>query len=63
MAQEYGVPFLGRVPIDPQLTLSFEAGKNFIKEFPNSQTCRLFRSITDGLISQVEKMNVDEWSF
>ncbi|XP_030069082.1 cytosolic Fe-S cluster assembly factor NUBP2 [Microcaecilia unicolor] len=36
LAKHAGVPFLGCVPLDPQLTQSLEQGKDFMQEFPQS---------------------------
>ncbi|KAM7151383.1 cytosolic Fe-S cluster assembly factor NUBP2 isoform 2-T2 [Macrochelys suwanniensis] len=36
LARHAGVPFLGCVPLDPQLTQSLEEGRDFIQEFPKS---------------------------
>ena len=38
MAREFGVPFLARLPIDPQLTRALEVGTNFLREQPASPT-------------------------
>uniref|UniRef100_A0A8C3BTJ7 Nucleotide binding protein 2 n=1 Tax=Cairina moschata TaxID=8855 RepID=A0A8C3BTJ7_CAIMO len=36
LAKYAGVPFLGSVPLDPQLSQSLEEGRDFIREFPKS---------------------------
>ncbi|NXD31924.1 NUBP2 factor, partial [Spelaeornis formosus] len=36
LAKHAGVPFLGRIPLDPQLSQSLEEGRDFIQEFPKS---------------------------
>ncbi|XP_074648204.1 cytosolic Fe-S cluster assembly factor NUBP2 homolog [Tubulanus polymorphus] len=38
LAKQTGVPFLGCIPLDPQLTRSLEEGKSFVDLFPNSST-------------------------
>jgi MinD superfamily P-loop ATPase len=40
LAKEYGVPFLGRLPIDPNLARSCDQGTNFITEHPDSPTSK-----------------------
>lgn len=45
LASHAGVPFLGCVPIDPNLAMAVDRGSNFIKEFSNSQTANVFRDI------------------
>lgn len=54
LANEFSVPFLGRVPIDPQLTLSVEQGKNLIMEFPESVAAKIFVKIAENLIATAE---------
>lgn len=51
LAEEYKVPFLGRVPLDPLLTQSLEQGKSFIEQFPNSGTRVSFETIITPLLN------------
>lgn len=43
------VPFLGEIPIDPNLALAAENGENFISSFQTSQAAVAFSSIIDRL--------------
>ncbi|XP_020862151.1 cytosolic Fe-S cluster assembly factor NUBP2 [Phascolarctos cinereus] len=56
LARHAKVPFLGCVPLDPQLTKSLEEGQDFIQEFPKSPAFPAFISITqqilDGTLAQ-----------
>ncbi|XP_027718986.1 cytosolic Fe-S cluster assembly factor NUBP2 isoform X2 [Vombatus ursinus] len=56
LARHAKVPFLGCVPLDPQLTKSLEEGQDFIQEFPKSPAFPAFISITqqilDGMLAQ-----------
>ncbi len=45
LAQHSGVPFLGAVPIDPNLAMSAEKGTNFMEEFKMSPAADIFRSL------------------
>ena len=36
MARKFGVPYLGALPMDPNLTKACEKGLNFLEEFPDS---------------------------
>ncbi|KAI5932627.1 Cytosolic Fe-S cluster assembly factor NUBP2 [Manis javanica] len=51
LARHAGVPFLGSVPLDPQLTQSLEEGRDFIQEFPHSPAfpalCAIAQKILD----------------
>ncbi len=49
-AQEMGVPFLGRVPIDPDIVQSSDTGKPFILENPDSEASKSFMSIVNKII-------------
>jgi len=45
LAAHSNVPFLGAVPIDPNLALSAEKGSNFMEEFKSSPAAEIFRSL------------------
>jgi Mrp family chromosome partitioning ATPase len=47
LAEHAGVPFLGAIPIDPNLAMSAERGTNFMEEFKASPTAILFREILE----------------
>jgi len=49
MAAEMGVPFLGRVPIDPRIMKSGDEGKPFVGHIADSQTARAFRKIVEPI--------------
>ncbi|XP_054849120.1 cytosolic Fe-S cluster assembly factor NUBP2 [Eublepharis macularius] len=51
LAQHAGVPFLGCVPLDPQLTQSLEGGRDFIQEFPKSSAFPALVGITQHILS------------
>ncbi|XP_032854284.1 cytosolic Fe-S cluster assembly factor NUBP2 isoform X2 [Tyto alba] len=52
LAKHAGVPFLGCVPLDPQLSQSLEEGRDFIQEFPKSSAfpalAHIAQQILDG---------------
>lgn len=50
LARETHVPFLGRVPLDPQVVLSGEAGTPFVQRDPESPTARAFADIIRPLL-------------
>jgi len=45
MARDMGVPFLGRVPIDPAVVQACDAGKPFVESYADSPTSVAFRRI------------------
>ncbi|XP_039248257.2 cytosolic Fe-S cluster assembly factor NUBP2-like [Styela clava] len=46
------VPFLGRVPLDPQLTLCLENGQSFLEAFPKSSTIDAIKKISQKFIDE-----------
>lgn len=53
-AKELGVPFLGRIPLDPRFVISGDTGKPFIDEHPDSETSRSLNNIIAGIISETD---------
>lgn len=54
-AKELNVPFLGRVPIDPQIVVNGDAGKPYVIAFPESQAARNLKQITDKCLSFMDR--------
>jgi len=50
MAGDMGVPFLGSVPIDPQVTVSGDGGEPVVKAHPHSETSQAFGRIVRALL-------------
>ncbi|XP_033092117.1 cytosolic Fe-S cluster assembly factor NUBP2 isoform X2 [Trachypithecus francoisi] len=50
LARLAGVPFLGSVPLDPELMRSLEEGHDFIREFPGSPTFTALISIAQKIL-------------
>ena len=46
--------FKGGIPIDPQLTMAVEQGKNLIQHFPDSVSAKIFKAIATTLDSQLQ---------
>ncbi len=44
-ARELGLPFLGRIPVDPRFVISGDTGKPFVDEYPDSKTARALNDI------------------
>jgi Mrp family chromosome partitioning ATPase len=44
-AREMGVPFLGRIPMDPRIVESGDSGTPFVESFPDSPATRAFLQI------------------
>jgi len=52
-AREMQVPFLGSIPLEKELMLAEDAGKLFMKEFPDSESARAILNITDKVMEAV----------
>ena len=50
LAEHAKVPFLGAVPIDPNLAHSAETGDNFMHKFESSAAAEIFREISKQII-------------
>ncbi len=53
-AKELGLPFLGRIPLDPQIVVGGDAGKPFVIEHPDSPAARAFRAVVEKLKAQLK---------
>jgi len=49
-ARELGVPFLGRIPLDPQIVTASDEGKPFISTQPDSEASQAFLKVTEKII-------------
>ena len=49
LAQEMGVPFLGQIPIDPEVVTAGDAGIPLVRDGPQSPAARAFADVV-GLI-------------
>lgn len=54
LAREMGVPFLGRVPLDPQVVVSGDAGRPFVHAFAESPTGHAFENIVRPILFQLQ---------
>ena len=50
-AKELGLPFLGRIPLDPRIVEGGDAGKPFVLEHPDSPAANAFAHV----VSEIEK--------
>ncbi len=54
-AKELGLPFLGRIPLDPQIVVGGDAGKPFVLEHPDSPAAKAFQGIVKNLKAQLKE--------
>lgn len=55
LAQDMGVPFLGRLPLDPQVVDSGDAGTPFVQRFADSPTAKAFAKIVDPILANLKR--------
>jgi len=55
LAAEMGVPFLGRIPLDPQIVASGDAGKPFVQAFADSPAARAFADAIEPILSHTDE--------
>ncbi len=54
IAGEMKIPFLGRIPLDPELVISSDDGKSFIENHPESVVAKAFADIAENWIKRLE---------
>ena len=50
LAAETNVPFLGRIPLDPQIVASGDTGQPFVQSFPDSPATQAFAAIVGSIL-------------
>jgi len=55
LAEESGVEFLGKIPIDPEVVKASDEGKPFIYNFSKTETGKVFENIADRIINLTNK--------
>jgi Mrp family chromosome partitioning ATPase len=53
-AEELGVPFLGRIPIDPHVVDRCDSGQPFVADSIDSEAKKAFAALTDRVVEAVE---------
>jgi ATP-binding protein involved in chromosome partitioning len=63
VAQEYSVPFLGKIPLDPRVCEASDLGDPFIMEYPDSPAAKSFMEIVEKIKTYIQnKENSDNQS-
>ena len=55
MASDFGIPFLGRLPLDPRIGKCCDEGKSFLTEVPESPATIAYKNIIERIILSIEK--------
>ena len=48
MASDMGVPFLGKLPLDPRIGKCCDEGKSFLTEVPDSPAAKAYAALIQG---------------
>uniref|UniRef100_A0A7V5XGS5 Iron-sulfur cluster carrier protein n=1 Tax=Thermodesulfobacterium geofontis TaxID=1295609 RepID=A0A7V5XGS5_9BACT len=59
LADELGVRFLGRIPVDPRIVDTGDAGKPIIAAYPEGVTAKAFEELVRNIIVATEEMKKD----
>ena len=54
IANEMKIPFLGRIPLDPELVISSDDGKSFIENHPESAVAKAFATVAENWTKRLE---------
>lgn len=54
LAADLDVPFLGRIPLDPQIVEASDAGEPYVYFYSKSETAKIFTGIFENLIHSIE---------
>jgi Mrp family chromosome partitioning ATPase len=52
-AGELGIPFLGRIPLTPEIVILGDEGRSFLDSQPDSEASQAFRKIVDRILKSV----------
>jgi len=52
-AEELNVPFLGALPLDPQIAIAGDAGTPYVVEYPDSDITSIFREVAQNVLDAV----------
>ena len=56
MAEQFGVPFLGEIPIDPEIRKGGDSGVPIVESHPESTAAKAFTKIAENILNTVEKV-------
>jgi hypothetical protein len=48
------VPFLGKIPLEPQMVMSTDDGQAYVSHFPDSKAARAFSAVAEAWKKQLE---------
>lgn len=60
MANVYGLPFIGRIPLDPEIRINGDEGKPIIISKPDSTPAQVFNNMACEVASFISRSNLEE---
>jgi len=54
MAEQFGVPFLGEIPIDPEIRKGGDSGTPIVESHPESTAAKAFNQIAETILNTIE---------
>ena len=60
MAERLGVPFLGSVPLDPDVRVGGDAGTPIVVNHPDSPAAQIFKKIAQDVAARISVLNLTE---
>ncbi|MBI4368545.1 MAG: P-loop NTPase, partial [Candidatus Omnitrophica bacterium] len=58
MSEELGVPLLGQIPIDPEITETGDRGTPIVRAKPESQSAKIYQVIAGAIAAQMSIANM-----
>ncbi len=59
LAEELGIKFLGRIPVDPRVVAAGDAGKPMIAAYPESKTAEAYEELVRNVVAATEELYRD----
>ncbi len=60
IAEQYNIPFLGEIPIDPRISRANDAGEPFFVKYPDTPAAKAILGLAQALIERLEKRDQRE---
>lgn len=54
MAEEMGIDFLGKIPLDPRLVDAGDSGVSYMEKFADTEIAQSFKSVVDAIIAKYQ---------
>ncbi|RMD51911.1 MAG: chromosome partitioning protein ParA, partial [Nitrospirae bacterium] len=57
LSKEFGVPFLGKIPLDPLVAISGDEGKPCVLSYKESETAKAYKKITEKVVEMTKELS------